>query len=448
MLTRLVHGLAAAVSCTLLGLAVAALQPTAPPATEPAPAAASGEGARLYAQAQPSLFQVRVLNAASRTQQVLGSGFVIGAGGLAITNYHVVAAAILEPRRFVIEALAADGKRGDLDVLKVDVANDLALVRVRSPEAWPALQMDARPLSSGERLYALGNPKDLGFAMTQGSFSGKVARPLYPRIFYSGAINAGMSGGPTVDAGGRVIGINVQKRTDGEQLGFLIPVEFAARLAEGVIADTAAPEKAEFDAAIGEQLLRHQSLLADRMLAQPLPIRTLGPYRVPVNEAPGVRCWASGEPKPEQRYDTSGLFCYGEDNLFVAEGLYAGAVWIQHEYVTSKDLAPFQFTETFSKRFRADAFGKYAPRHWTGEECSDAFVEGAGGVPLRAVLCLRALRRFPGLFDVALVTASVDSDQHGVIMRMRAAGVSRASGERIVEAVLNGVGVAALETGQ
>ena len=70
----------------------------------------------------------------------MGSGFVVGADGLAITNYHVVSSLVLDPERFVAQAVGTGGGNDELDVLKVDVLNDLALIRLNSRD-WPALPL-------------------------------------------------------------------------------------------------------------------------------------------------------------------------------------------------------------------------------------------------------------------------------------------------------------------
>ena len=76
-------------------------------------------------------------------------------------------------------------------------------------------------MSQGERIYSLGNPLDIGFAVIEGTYNGLVERSFYPTIFFAGSLNPGVSGGPTLDQQGRVIGINVAARRDGEQVSFL-----------------------------------------------------------------------------------------------------------------------------------------------------------------------------------------------------------------------------------
>ena len=87
-------------------------------------------------------------------------------------------------------------------------------------------------LTQGQYLYSLGNPLDLGFAISEGAYNGILSRSFYDQLMFTGPINAGMSGGPSVTVDGRVAGVNVSKRLDGELVSFLVPVRFVRESAE------------------------------------------------------------------------------------------------------------------------------------------------------------------------------------------------------------------------
>ena len=106
---------------------------------------------------------------------------MVSSDGLAITNYHVVSKLVLDPSRYVAEAVSTAGDRDDLTVLKIDVLHDLALVRINKRHDWPPLKISSKVLRQGERLYSLGNPLDLGFAISEGSFNGLITRPYTRR---------------------------------------------------------------------------------------------------------------------------------------------------------------------------------------------------------------------------------------------------------------------------
>src|SRR5262249_59386101 len=105
----------------------------------------------------------------------------------------------------------------------------------------PHFEFDERAVHGevpkGERLYSMGNPLDLGFTIVEGTYNGLVDRSYNERIHFSGAINPGMSGGPTVTADGHAVGINVSKQLGGELVSFLVPARFAATLLASAPAD-------------------------------------------------------------------------------------------------------------------------------------------------------------------------------------------------------------------
>lgn len=406
---------------------------------EASPPDLSRDASRLYARAKPSLFQVRLLTRTGRSQIATGSGFVIDANGHAITNYHVVSSLVLDPDRYVAEAIATGGETDELQVLKVDVRNDLALIRLKTQRSWPALAIERRALTQGERLYSLGNPLGIGFTIVEGSFNGIVTRPYYPQILFSGPLNPGMSGGPSLDASGRVVGVNVSKMTNGEQISFLVPAQFISELTATGLSAQAQPSQSEFEADIARQLHQHQATMATQLLAAPLPTRALGPYRVPVTEAPGIRCWASDTPRPDLRYQTSQLQCRPEAAPYLQGDLQGGFISVQHDYFWSDELSPYQFLHVLSKAFGDNSLNSYKRIHWTGAECSEAFVQRATGkgVPLRAVICIRAMKKFDGLYSFGLQLATVDEDRRGVITRVLASAVDLDNGQRILQAFID-----------
>jgi hypothetical protein len=156
-----------------------------------APDVSSGaEG--IYAAAAPRLLQIRTLLADGDRQASIGSGFLVSPDGLAITNYHVVSQAALEPKTYRLEYAAADGSRGGVSLLGIDLPNDLAIIRLDKHDA-PFFAFDetamARGLPKGERLYSMGNPLDLGFTVNEGTYNGLVGRSYNERIHFTGALN-------------------------------------------------------------------------------------------------------------------------------------------------------------------------------------------------------------------------------------------------------------------
>jgi S1-C subfamily serine protease len=278
--------LAALASCVSL-LARAQAPIAAEPVEPPTPPSMTAR--KVYEQARSQLVQIRTVLKGRASQTSVGSGFFVTAEGHIVTNFHVVSDAALKPDRHDLVYVTADGREAPVTILQIDVLHDLALLKAGDTASRRfdalAFRPAARALAQGERIYSLGNPLDVGFAVMEGNFNGLVKRSFYPQIFFGGALSAGMSGGPALDEQGQVIGTNVARRVDGEQVSFLVPAAFAqALLARG---RNAAPLKTPAHAEVAAQLQPHQALLTDRFIAQGWKSATHPRYQVPVPPAPG-----------------------------------------------------------------------------------------------------------------------------------------------------------------
>lgn len=164
-----------------------------------------------------------------------GSGFIVAADGIILTNAHVVQDAkevtvkLTDRREFSAKVLGADIKT-DVAVLKIDAKN-LPTVRLGNPDA----------LRTGEWVLAIGSPFGFENSVTAGVVSA-VHRALpsdsaVPFIQTDVAVNPGNSGGPLFNGRGEVVGINAQiySRSGGYQgLSFAIPIDLAQRVQQQI----------------------------------------------------------------------------------------------------------------------------------------------------------------------------------------------------------------------
>jgi serine protease Do len=409
------------IASLILALAVAAGGDRA--RAETAPLSSSAE--QLYVAARPKLLQIRTLLAATGRQSSIGSGFLAGEDGLAITNYHVVSQAALEPDTYRLEYVAGDGHRGALKLLAIDLPNDLALVRLdQSGTAFFALgdRATAGELPKGERLYSMGDPLDLGFTIVEGTYNGQVERSYNERIHFTGALNPGMSGGPTVTGDGRVAGINVAKQQGGELVSFLVPARFAAALLAR--ARGAEPlEPAAFRAEIGRQLALWQARLYQSFAERGFRAVGFGPYQAAESTAPWFTCWsqtnAGQVPKPRASVDVTN--CNSDTQLFVAGDLTTGLIHIGHSFVRAVDLNQFQFAAFLTQQAQSPWLGGFGRKWLTQRRCHEDFVVATpeGEHPaIRAVWCARAYREFAGLYDVSVTAVTEDRGSEALVSRL------------------------------
>ena len=452
-LARSLRGVAA-VLCGLLAGAAALAQPGEPPVvTLPAPAPPSpvppalatpepplsDSGQRIFAGTRAQLLQVRTLLREQDSQASVGSAFIVDEQGLAITNYHVISQYALQPQRYRLSFTMAAGRSGALDLLAFDVVHDLALVRLR-PEAGgppPVKPLIFRPaeraLGPGERLYALGNPLDVGFAVVEGIYNGLVDRSYLPQIFFGGALSPGMSGGPAVDDAGRVIGVNVATRRDGQQVSFLVPATYAQQLLER--GRTATPITEAVHPELTRQLSAHQAGLVQRFVELPWRSANHPRYLVPVPQEAFMRCWGDASPAEGQFLDFERSDCVMDQRIFVGERLTTGAISVRHEAYDGERLGRLRFARMYSESFRNENF--QGGRSATAPQCREAFVD-RDGLTLRSVVCIAALKRLPGLYNLSVLAGTVDHPTQAVLGRLDADGVDFAGAMRLVDHYLQG----------
>ncbi len=413
----------------------------------PVPGGTVANAESVYAEARPRLLQVRtIVDDAAGRQAVLGSGFLVSADGLAITNYHVVSEYALEPAVYRLEYLMADGASGKLDLLAIDVANDLALVRLDRKNT-PYFTFSDRAvkgeLPKGELLYSMGNPLDLGFTIVDGTYNGPVDRTYNQRIHFSGAINAGMSGGPAVLADGNVAGINVARELGGELVSFLVPARFAAGLVDRAVKTGDDPPK-DFTAEIGRQFRDWQAGLYASLEEKGFRSVSFGRYAAPESSAPWFSCWGrtNVDDVPKPRATVNATLCNSDTQLFIANDLNTGLVRLMHVYVKSDSLNQFQFAAFLSQQFHP-GFGNGFSRKWhTQQRCEENFVAAsspAAGPTLRTVWCARAYREFPDLYDVTLTAVTQDSGREALVSTIAMQGVlyenAVSLGKKFIEAL-------------
>ena len=420
--------------------------PAGMPVQQAPPAAPLSERAQaVFATARPRLLQLRVVLGAAQSQASLGSGFIVGADGWVITNYHVVSRAVFEPGQYSIEFVRADGTRGPLQLMAIDVVNDLAVLKLPAGPVESFFELRgpdsaSGPVTKGERVFAMGNPHDLGLTIVEGTFNGLAETSFLERFHYTGAINAGMSGGPAVATDGRVIGVNVARLVSSQLVSFLVPAEHAIRLlakARG----PGAPARETLRGEVEQQLQMHEAALMTRVLARPVPTSRFDRYDVPDSLGTYMRCWGNStrDRDRDRPFVVDAKTCTMDADVFVSDQLRTGDVQFRHLVISSSQLGRLRFQRLFADRFGADgAFSSGTKREHTKFRCDEAFVDREGGV-VRAVICSRAYKRFAGLYDIRLKVATLDHDTRGLISSLEMDGVGFDDGMRFARAYLDAV---------
>lgn len=208
--------------------------------SDPAPAPAASEPP---ASDPSTMFDVAVgATLAIRAGNLYGAGVIVDGRGAAITAAHVVGS------HATVHVRLSGGATVEAEVVAVDEALDLALLRLDGADAAPPPIGRAMALRPGDGLFAVGNPKELGFSVHRGAVSYTGRRMRGVRFVQADiAANPGSSGGPVFDDRGRLIGVMSFVLRDSAGIAFVTPVEYALQRFAGEL-DTAPPHDPSFRA--------------------------------------------------------------------------------------------------------------------------------------------------------------------------------------------------------
>ena len=167
-----------------------------------------------------------------KIEQDIGSGFIVGADGLIVTNKHVVADSEAK-----YKIITKDDKTYEVTKIYRDPVNDLAILKINAA-GLPVVELgDSSKIKVGQLAVAIGTAlgefrntvttgvvSGIGRGITAGSPFEDSAERLDDVIQTDAAINPGNSGGPLLNSSGQVIGVNAAVSQEGQNIGFALPI--------------------------------------------------------------------------------------------------------------------------------------------------------------------------------------------------------------------------------
>ncbi|KKP69504.1 hypothetical protein A2X44_03155 [candidate division CPR3 bacterium GWF2_35_18] len=173
-------------------------------------------------------------------EQSIGTGFIIDANGIILTNRHVVS-----DTSATYSVVTKDKKTYEIKQIERDTAHDLAILKIEATDLSTLTLGDSDALKVGQKVIAIGNAlgqfdntvttgvvSGLGRLVTASSGVFGSSEVLQNTIQTDAALNPGNSGGPLLDYGGNVIGINVAVTQGAENIGFSIPINLIKSVVE------------------------------------------------------------------------------------------------------------------------------------------------------------------------------------------------------------------------
>ncbi len=384
---------------------------------------ATEQAEQLFNQLKPSLYQIKLIDKASGEKSSIGSGFQISKDGVIATNYHVISSYALHPQKYRIEYLDNQGNKGDLTLQSVDVINDLALVRRNVEQDMAYFQLSQSTPHKGEQLFSLGNPHDLGMIVVPGTYNGLKKESFNERIHFTGSINSGMSGGPVVNKQAEVVGVNVA--TSGNSIGFLVPHDKLANLYQDFLQ---APPKS-IEEQMAQQLMASQDKLMTEIINSPWQTKQLGKQgNIPIIDVPFIRCWGdSNADKNDALILTAVANCSLDENTYLSSRFFTGSMEIEFRTMQAKNIGANKFYHLYQQQIaRAGAGNRAGKDNVTEYQCHHDLVTPENqAITSKSIFCTRAYKKFPNLFDVLYLSASVDKDKQALVSHFTIAGINQ-----------------------
>lgn len=385
----------------------------------PCQPAAALDSKQVYEQNEARVFQIRVLNRETGKKSSIGSGFLVGDGSQVATNYHVIGQVILEPELFYITYLGKDGREGELRLLGLDVAHDLALLGAEQRLGEPVEMTDLPP--RGAPVFAMGNPLDLGLTIAVGTNGGILDQTDASRILFSGSLNPGMSGGPTFSEAGAVIGINVA--TARNDISFIVPSRFLVELVEQA-SQSAFDEDADLRDEVARQVLAYENRYLDKLVTGDWPDLDLRQFRLPGAISPTVRCWDnSAKLGAAARYRRFQIRCANKNHVYLDEhNKFVGRLSYDYFWLESDELNPVQFYRLYQNLNKDQIDSKLDRDVVSNFSCRTWFVE-VSGQEFKANLCRREYVEYEGMSDVLFTAALTGYPDRGFFITLTMTGV-------------------------
>lgn len=391
----------------------------------------------VYERFSAAVAKVEVLERNSSTPASVGTAF-FATPSLLVTNYHVVRDVVFDEDSYELRLMTTGGTElPGVRIVGVDPASDLAALRIADDIGSP-LSLALGPVPNGEVLYSLGHPGDLRTSVVEGVFNGDVEAAVAPLMHFSGSINPGMSGGPTVRASGAVVGVNVS--TAGNQMSFLVPAELVGLLIESATSvDSLTTEELKERATASFR--GFQDRFFGDLIAGGLGTTTISSASLPAPPEGELDCSASPHEVEDDRYEIIEYRCYSEDGVLLGpQGIY-DLISMEHIYLAAGELNRFKFNSLVSEWFNAVvAWETPVNEDATRFRCRRSRLGDGVEATVLASFCTRRHKAHPGLHDLIVRSVARSGSEAAVVSTLRASPISFEHATALARAWLSDIG--------
>ena len=393
--------------------------------------AAASSSQALFERIRPSVVEVLTKTKGNQGVAAAASGFLAQHKDWIVTNYHAVTEVIFEPEENDLIVVTQHHQKIPAQVIAADVRQDLAILKLSQPLTAPVLSLREQFPAKGEAGFSMGKPGRYQHSIVAGTFNGLIDEESTPQIVFSGAINGGMSGGPTLDSSGLVVGVNVASSTENQLLGLSVPAAALGQLIQRTL-KTGPMSNAELRQDIASQFADYGRFQLTQINQVPNPKRQLGPFRVQGDLSSEKECQSIRHTLPDRRYKMLEQRCESSFGLYIMPKLYAAQVITGTFWIESKDLSNFAMAKLVERRIndlRKVHEEDSPPGRW---HCSEQRLLGSQNVPIQVHACRRLIEKLPGLYDFRFRYAPLSNGKSSLVVAIGLSGFDDETAKKIL----------------
>lgn len=391
-----------------------------------------------FEKIRPALFQVKTITPGQEEKRSYGTGFVVGKNGLLATNFHVVAEHIWKPSKYKI-VIDIQGQNIGAKVVAIDIINDLAIIQVEQ-KFNSVLKLSPSAIKQGQSAYSYGLPEDLDWTVVQGVYNGVLEQGPYQLIHLSSPLNPGMSGGPTTNTAGDVIGINSSGRLRSQEISFAVPSIYLLDLLKNL--KDGKPFEPIKKIEIQSQIL--QDKMTKILIKGFQNKKNFHDIDIPKFDK-SLRCWgdSSGSRNENSLILNNTDICQIENSLFIDGERSFGTLKIEFRLDENLKLNPLAWGHYKAQTFgKTESFVRYFVKdsaiNFLKEKClRRRVIQTYSPEPAILGTCLQKITPFHDLFDAYIFyQIPLVSNSKSLTAEIMLSGFSEKNIQKITEALL------------
>ena len=306
-----------------------------------------------------SIVKVQVKNIVSNEKESVGSGFFISKDGDIISNYHVISGHIKNPNiTKIVVSIGTDPKEYEVKIKNVDVLNDLSLLKLNlnplNPVTFNINTLDKDDVTLGTKVFSVGFPNNWRLTVSDGLLNGFFDKRIIKNYLVSYPLTPGMSGGPTYNKKGKVIGINV---ATSNALSMIIPAKSTSNLLnpKNWLSKDIKSENVRVDEVknkIFSQITAYNDVVLDQLNNAQLESFN----NINLNlKTDFLECWSKQRTKADndndkiKRYTNITYICGNEDSIFYNEDTSFGSYYFMINYYQQTPVSLSSESSIFDK---------------------------------------------------------------------------------------------------